>query len=65
MSVVRMHKGKKDTVSYAHLTQIYLALMGLFSEICRYTLAGFNLEDLKQQLEIFDFWSCLENIWKG
>lgn len=65
--VVRVHKGKKETVSCAHLTEIYLALMKLFGEVCRYTPAGFNLEDLCSNWNFFVvcFWLCLENVWKG
>lgn len=37
ISVVRMHKGKKQTVSCDHLTLIYSC-----SEVYRYSLAGFN-----------------------
>lgn len=38
--------------------------MGLFSEVYRYTLAGFNQDDLNSNWKFFDFCLCLENVWK-
>lgn len=55
--ILRMSKGKKEAALYAHLTEICVAFMEVFSEVYKCTLAGY---DLQGNWKAFYFWLYFE-----